>query len=130
MKMDNRLKRHKMKQITIRRSDEADSMNLSRFLPQTQFDVSQSSISCTKFFCSILETFGAQSPKDFNMDNPLQAEGAARGIGSSNNNERLMDCFAAFANASSTESMTDSVVSLAPHFQCSIFNFQFDKFRQ
>jgi hypothetical protein len=44
-----------------------------RFLPQ-------SSISCTKFFCSTLGTCGAQSPKDFNMDNPLQAEGAVRGI--------------------------------------------------
>jgi hypothetical protein len=28
-------------------------------------------------------TLGSQSPKDFNMDNPLQAEGAARGIGES-----------------------------------------------
>jgi hypothetical protein len=26
------------------------------------------------------ETTGTQSPKDFNMDNPLQAEGAARGL--------------------------------------------------
>jgi hypothetical protein len=120
----------------MKTTDEKDCTELRRsdgILPKTQLDVSQSSISCTKFFRSdervivvwaigvgaknfspqqrmglggvedrsataVLKrkfdvikgynfhyrrsaTVGSLSPKVFIMDNPLQAEGAARGIG-------------------------------------------------
>jgi hypothetical protein len=47
----------------MKRSDDANCRNLRRFL------------------YVVNGTTRTKSPKDFNMDNPLQAEGAARGIG-------------------------------------------------
>jgi hypothetical protein len=66
----------KTKHIEMKHAEDADFWDFRRFLRGTD------------------ATTGTKSPKDFNMDNPLQAEGAARGIRSSDNNARLMDCLA------------------------------------